>query len=69
LPRIFGPATNFKYKEMMPLPLFLEKIAQNNRAWLRIYEETEQKSTEEKLIGINEKTVIESNKEWPIFLK
>lgn len=69
MPRIFGPATNFKYKEMIPLPLFIEKIAENNRPWLRIYEENEQKSSEIKLIGCSEKSVIDNNKEWPFFLK
>lgn len=54
---------------MMPLPLFLEKISENNRPWLRIYEENEQKPSEGKLIGCQDKTVIDSNKEWPSFLK
>ena len=33
-----GPATNYKFKRMLPMHVFLDKIMDNTRAWLRIYE-------------------------------
>lgn len=36
-PRIVGPATNYKFKYMLPMTHFLQKINDNSRPWLRVY--------------------------------
>lgn len=32
-----GPATNFKFRKMIPMYNFIDKIYGNNRAYLRVY--------------------------------
>jgi hypothetical protein len=47
-PRIFGPPTNFKFKKMVPMSIFIDLLMSNSMNWLRLYTEKEE---ENRIIG------------------
>lgn len=48
-PRIFGPATNYIFRKMIPMTAFLQQIELNKKAYMRIYEEEPEKIRLEEL--------------------
>ena len=73
-PRLVGPATNFKFRKMLPMYHFIERVFGNNRAWLRIYEAEKeilrlQELREFMTIPIDEATLTSSNREWPFLIR
>ena len=73
-PRIVGTVTDFEFREMSPIQIFLEKVQDNNRSWLRIYEHMKE---EERLYEIKEQwnTPFEPNetqscnRDWPYLMR
>ena len=42
-PRVVGPATNFRFRKMLPMYHFIDRVYGNNNAWLRIFETEKEK--------------------------
>ena len=73
-PRLVGPATNFKFRKMLPMYHFIDRVFGNNRAWLRIYEAEKEKIRVKELhdqmvVPIDEAALASHNREWPYLIK
>lgn len=70
-PRVVGPATNYFFRKMLPMHKFMEKVNDNNRAWLRIYETDKEKQRLKNKVDFpaTEAQIRGCNQEWPFFIK
>ena len=73
-PRLVGPATNYRFRKMLPMYHFIERVFGNNRAWLRIYETKKEEVRvkelhEEYVKPVDEITLTNSNREWPYLIR
>lgn len=69
-PRVVGPSTNYKFKKMLPMTHFIEKIMGNSRSWLRVYEEAEEVERIEAYREKMNQVITEAeqagvNRDWP----